>query len=800
MVDDAPVTAPRTTSRLHAQSGPVVRAGLWLLGALVLASGLVGSPALAGVAGAPALAVGLQDCAYVLAALLVFVRVRQVPRHRAAWALLGVGLTCYSAGNIVYFAVVEHLDPRPVPSISDLAWLSFYPLAYGCLLLLVRARVVRWHASTWLDGLVASGGLGAVALALVLESDLVQGGGASAAVSTALCFAVGDLLLAVLLVAGLAMTGWRVDAVWRLLCAGLVCFVVGDLVYLLRSASAEGYTSGGWVDLTWLVGVALMAAAAWVRDDEPPVERMAGWALLAVPLTFAGSSVAVLVIDSLRPVGAPPVVVLLAGTTIVLALCRTTLTFHEVRQLSEARQEARTDELTGLANRRAFLEQLELLAAGLGPEGFRGVGGDDTPFALLLIDLDRFKEVNDSFGHPVGDELLRLVGPRLHSALGRGGTLARMGGDEFAVLLAGADGTVASRVARDIGVALRETFVLEGMPLHIDASIGIALAPEHGRTPALLLSRADLAMYIAKRSRLGHSTYQPGETSDARTRLQTLEQLRVALERDELALHYQPKLDLRTGRVTGAEALVRWQHPERGLLPPGAFLPLAEQAGLMRRITLQVLERALRDLQVWRRAGHDLHIAVNLSVSNLQDAGLPGQVRLLLDTLGVPAAAVTLEITEDVLMADAERSHAVMSGLRALGVRLAVDDYGTGYSSLAYLRELPVDELKLDRSFVTHLATDPRAAAIVRSTVALSHELGMTMVAEGVEDAHVLRTLAGWACDLAQGYHIARPLSCERFTEWLLASGPVLPDAQVPAGARPALGAQRSPASGAATA
>jgi EAL domain-containing protein (putative c-di-GMP-specific phosphodiesterase class I) len=258
-------------------------------------------------------------------------------------------------------------------------------------------------------------------------------------------------------------------------------------------------------------------------------------------------------------------------------------------------------------------------------------------------------------------------------------------------------------------------------------------------------------------------------TPDSRDRLRTLEQLREALETDQLVPHYQPQLDLRTGRITGVEALVRWEHPDRGLLTPDAFLALAEQAGLMRRLALGVLERSLRDLRCWRAAGHDLTVAVNLSVSNLQDVALPEQVAMLLDATGVPAGALTLEITEDVLMADAARSSQVLAALRTLGVRLSIDDYGTGYSSLSYLRALPVNELKVDRSFVGQLTSDPRAAAIVRSTLQLGRELGMTIVVEGVEDAGALEALRERGCDVAQGYHVARPMPAGAFPGWLAA-------------------------------
>jgi predicted signal transduction protein with EAL and GGDEF domain len=353
--------------------------------------------------------------------------------------------------------------------------------------------------------------------------------------------------------------------------------------------------------------------------------------------------------------------------------------------------------------------------------------------------------------------------------LGPDDLLARMGGDEFAVLLPDAGEARAREVAIGLEAALRDAFVLDGMPLHVDASVGIALCPEHGRDRSLLLARADTAMYAAKRGPHRFEVWAPDGTPASRDRLETLEHLRTALDDDQLVNHYQPKLHLRTGAVIGVEALVRWNHPERGLIYPDVFLPLAEQAGLMRRLALSVLERSLRDLQNWRAAGHELSVAVNLSVSNLQDVALPDQVAMLLEAFAVPPAALTLEITEDVLMADAARSQQVMAALRRLGVRLSIDDYGTGYSSLSYLRALPVDELKLDRSFASNLTSDARAAAIVRSTLQLALDLDMAMVVEGVEDRATLAALRAWDCDVAQGYHIARPMPVDRFLPWLAA-------------------------------
>jgi diguanylate cyclase (GGDEF)-like protein len=693
---------------------------------------------------------------YVITALMVLARVLLVPRARVAWALIGLALTCTVAANIYMTTVAQYQDPVPFPSWSDALWLTFPVLEYAAVVLLARAQVVHWHASTALDGLVAACGLGALAIALVFKPMLVPGQGSAAVVATALAYPVADLLMIVIVVGALGLIGWRVGAMWWLIIAGLGWVVVADVAAFFQSTSPEGFRPGGWVDAAWMIGSALLAPAAWARDTERPPRKMGDWALMAVPLLFAGISVVLLMIRRPGEGLADELVTALAGAAICLALARTALTLREVRGLGEARRQARTDDLTGLPNRRALLEQLAMT---------------DPVHALLLIDLDRFKDINDSFGHPFGDHLLRLVGPRLAHALPRCASVARLGGDEFGVLLPGADRATASRIAGEMNLVLREAFMLDGMPMHIEASIGIALAPEHGTTPADLLQGADLAMYKAKRTGDGYTVYGTGEAGEARIRMQTLEELRTALATGQLVVHFQPKLELATGRVVGAEALVRWQHPTRGLVYPDAFLPLAEQAGLMPSIAQQVLHQSLSAVASWRADGQDMHVAVNLSASDLHDDALPSQVQALLLLHAVTPDALVLEITENNLMVDAEHSKHVLAGLRALGVRIAVDDYGTGYSSLAYLHELPVDELKLDRTFVTHLITDPRAAAIVQSTVQLSHALGMVMLAEGVEDASVQHALTEWHCDLAQGYHIARPMNPQTFQHWLTKHG-----------------------------
>jgi diguanylate cyclase (GGDEF)-like protein len=697
----------------------------------------------------------VQNALYLLAGLVVAARAALVRQQRWAWGLLSIGLLSYAAANIVYTTYVIILTPEPFPSVADPLWLMFYPFAYASIGLLLRAHTKRWLASMWLDGLVASLGAGSVTVAFVLEPVLAATNGSLAAVVVNLAYPIADLLLLALVVGVFATMGWRPSATWWLLGMGMGAFVVADCVVVLQMG---GGTELPWVDSIWLVGVVAMALASWTRttdrDTTPP---SAGWLLLAVPATFTSVAVGLLVWGSLRESTQSALVVVLAAGTIIAALLRTTLTFREVRALAHARLEARTDDLTGLGNRRFFLETLEVVTSGRGGERV----------AVLLIDLDSFKEVNDSYGHQTGDALLCLVGPRLKEALRPGDTLTRMGGDEFGIVLADADEATANELAREVGIHLREPFELGGMPLHIAASIGISLFPEHGRTPTMLLQHADVAMYEAKRGQLGYALFEPSRDGGSRDRLETLEELRVALTTDQLVVHYQPKQDLLLGITSGAEALVRWAHPTRGLLFPDTFLPIAEQAGLMRVVAVQVLEISLRDLATWRAAGHQLSVAVNLSVSNLQDTELPQQVALLLAKHRIPAEALVLEITENILMSDAERSRRVLAGLQSIGVRLSVDDYGTGYSSLAYLQALPVDELKLDRAFVTHMSSDPRAAAIVHSTIELSHELGMQMVAEGVEDQSALTMLREWGCDMAQGYHIARPMPADALTLWL---------------------------------
>lgn len=432
-------------------------------------------------------------------------------------------------------------------------------------------------------------------------------------------------------------------------------------------------------------------------------------------------------------------------------------TLHEIRALHGVREEARTDELTGLPNRRALLERATDALASATAE---------RPAALLLLDLDGFKEVNDSLGHSAGDDLLRLAGARLGRVLRTGDLLARLGGDEFAVLLTDTDLVAAERKAVELRQQLRDPFPVEGIRLHIGVSIGIASAPVPASTVSELLRHADVAMYGAKSSGSGVQVHVPDPAGAAFDRLHVMEALRTAVESDQLRVHLQPQVALADGRVVGVEALVRWDHPTRGLLMPGDFLPAAEQAGLLQSLADAVLELALTAAAGWWDR-HPVPVSVNLSAADVTDLDLPARVAAALRRAGLPPEALALELVEDTLLTNPQRARDVLSALRALGVRTSIDDYGSGYSSLGYLHRLPADELKLDRSLTAGVRTDPRAAAIVRHTVALAHDLGLSLVAEGVEDLAMARVLTELGCDVAQGFGIARPMPVEDFRSWL---------------------------------
>jgi diguanylate cyclase (GGDEF)-like protein len=428
-------------------------------------------------------------------------------------------------------------------------------------------------------------------------------------------------------------------------------------------------------------------------------------------------------------------------------------------EVADKEHQALHDALTGLPNRLLFQRRIAeaLVNAHVG-----------SSVAVMLLDLDRFKEVNDTLGHHNGDLLLQEIGNRLRRILRSGDTVARLGGDEFAVLLPDLAGDEAAlAAATGIRQALERPFQIAEVNLDVGCSIGIAMWPHHGEDATVLLQRADVAMYSSKENQRGVELYDPTSDTYSLERLALVGELRNAIEQGELAVHYQPKAAIAGGQLLGMEALVRWHHPRLGAIPPEEIIGVAEQTGLIRPLTLWVLNQALRQCRLWRREGHKFDVAVNLSIRNLLDAELPNDVLRMLTELGLPSSALTFEITESSIMNDPVRTVAVLSRLRAMGVRLAIDDFGTGYSSFSHLQRMPVDEIKIDKSFVQHLATDDSDYVIVRSIVDLGRNLGLRVVAEGVEDHGAWERLRGLGCDVAQGYVLTRPLPAAELDVWL---------------------------------
>jgi diguanylate cyclase (GGDEF)-like protein len=387
----------------------------------------------------------------------------------------------------------------------------------------------------------------------------------------------------------------------------------------------------------------------------------------------------------------------------------------------------------------------------------------------MLMDLDRFKEVNDTFGHHFGDALLKQVAFRLQNQMRGDDVVARLGGDEFAVVLpTETDSSSPAVTARRILNSLEQQFVIEGQVLEVGASIGIALYPEHGTDARTLLRRADVAMYTAKQKQSGYSFHQEDADTGSADQMSLVVELRGAVERNELELYYQPKLHMKSSLMTRCEVLMRWNHPQRGLLGPAAFIPMAERTGLIRALTDWLFDRALEQCSIWREAGAPIHVALNISAKSLLDQSLPQKVEAALARWNVDPRFLKIEITESSIMADPAHALAILSMLQSMGVRLSVDDFGTGYSSLTHLRELPIDEIKIDKSFVMGMATSDADFAIVRTVIDLAHNLGKQVCAEGVENEDAWHKLRDLGCDLGQGFWIARPMPAAALMEWLV--------------------------------
>jgi diguanylate cyclase (GGDEF)-like protein len=704
--------------------------------------------------------------AYVLVGAIVALRAFSVSRDRGPWALIAIGVALYGAGNVLWSLWIEHIPNPPIPSLSDGFWLALYPASYVGLLWLARRSVRAASRTVLLDGLVAGLGLAAIGAALVSGRVLHPHAPDLGSLVTELAYPVCDLLLAALVIGLLVVRGGRSDRMWVFLGLGFFTLAVADCMYLVGVANGA-VTPTGATNLTYLIGSSMLAIAAWQRPGPETAPSGHGQAAAVLSCGFVVAAVVILALERVMTIDV--VAIVLALLTIVAGMVRSSLAFRDVGRLATARHEAQTDDLTGLANRRQLRVSLE--------EAVTAADAGDHTAALLMLDIDHFKELNDTLGRQAGDEVLRQLGPRLARAVRPQDTVARIGGDVFAVLLSGpVDPALTRSIATRLHRVIDEAFPILGLNLAVHSSIGLALYPDHAKNSSELMRRADVALYEAKASGSATVVYAVGQDPHSRARRALAIEIEHGLHNGELELLYQPVADGHDRHIVEVEALARWRHPTRGLLTPDQFIGAALESGLGRALTREVLRIALIQVSTWRDAGLDIHVAINVTAADLADVNLPDEVETALSIHDLPATCLTIEVTESSVLSDPARAREVMGRLRALGVVLSLDDFGTGYSSLTHLRELPVDQVKIDRSFVAHMCEHGTDAAIIASTLHLTQALGLEAVAEGVEDEQTWTELTDAGCQLMQGYVLSRPVPADEI--------PALVDAAAVAPAR----------------
>lgn len=689
----------------------------------------------------------------VVVALLCLARAIGPRRGRAVPLLLGAGVLSWAIGDLLRTIESTGGATVPTPSLADAFYLGFYPFVYVAVGLLVHQGAGRLSAANWLDGAVAGLGAAAVCATFAFNGILQTIGGDGIAVATNLAYPIGDVLLLAVIVGATTLLPGRRHGPWLLLAAACALNAVGDTFNLFDSGASQSQLSMVLNAIAWPTAILLISMSVWLRPGRanPLTVQRAGGFLL--PGLGAAAGLTILFVGTRHSVDT--LAIGLAVATLATVGLRLALSVRRLRALTEERHhQAMTDELTGLGNRRQLFHLLDSFFADTADPRTA-----QRHLAFLFIDLDHFKQVNDSFGHSAGDDLLRQLGPRLATSLRSTDILVRVGGDEFGILIMDATPRYASSVAERLMARLEEPFMLGSVTVGIGASIGIATAPADATDSTGLLRCADLAMYRAKPGMSSIEIYQQ-TIDDGGNRLRLVEELRAAVEDRAFVLHYQPQLDLRTGAISAVEALVRWPHPRLGLVPPLDFLPLAEEAGLMQPLTALIFDSVMAQCAAWHAEGLSLTVSVNVSTTNLIDAGFVDSVRDVLARHRLPASALIVEITETTIIGDFGRCKLVIAQLRGLGVGVSIDDFGAGFTSLAYLGSLAVSELKLDRRFITDLSASDgkRDLALVRATVELGHALGLRVVAEGIEDSATLEMLTSVGCDLAQGYFICRPM------------------------------------------
>ena len=698
------------------------------------------------------------NIAAALPMIPMLLRARRSPAQRWSWRFMAGAVALYTIANLIYTYHDRNLNLVSSLAPSSAFYLLGYVAAVIGIALLTQGRNGRVRVSVRLDGLITGVAISSAAALLWFEP-LLSTSGRPIQVIIGMAYPVCNLVIIVLIVASLAPNRYRPNWTMALLLAGALWLVVGDVIYL-KQVAAGTYVSGTFLDGTWLIGISLIGLAASTRDRRrsgaPRTAVNSSPDIAFIPAASGFLAIGVGVVSAVERDS--NIGIILAATTLGLVIVRMWMTLREERHLTASSEiDARTDALTGLPNRRMILEQIE---ADLCSEDVETVG-------VILIDLDDFKEVNDALGHLAGDELLSVLAKRFETRFGGRGVLARLGGDEFAVVIGGASEEDLVTIAHGLLAVLSDPCVLDGVSVRVSASMGVAVSPAEGSNAVELLRRGDVAMYEAKRMQSGISVYAAGKDPNSREHLALLGDLRQAIEARTFTLHYQPTIDMRTGQVRGVEALARWHHPGLGMLYPDAFIPMAERAGLMPPFTRTILELAVVEAARLDRAGHKLHMSVNISRYDLVDEDLPDFIENLLGLHGFPPGRLTLEITESSFGKDPDRVAQCVNDLRERGIRISIDDFGVGYSSMSQLLRLPIDELKVDKSFVIGLCSDVRAQAIVRSAIELARAFDLSLVAEGIEDEAVLQLLQNLGVDIGQGYFIAGPLTSEQFDDFL---------------------------------
>jgi diguanylate cyclase (GGDEF)-like protein len=697
------------------------------------------------------------------------------PERPLPWILLALGNLLFVVGDVLWTVVEQVTGEIPYPSIADLAYLGGYPFLILAFLICVGLRVRGGDRAALLDGAILATSAGVIGWVWLVEPAIASAIDLDpAGLAVSLAYPLADLLILGVALAFLATPGARSPAALSLVAAFVLIFLA-DVAYALQVADGT-YVDGSALDALWLGGYAIIGLSALHRSMRTvaaphpvPVVWLGPVRLAALAAALIASPV-VLLVKELE--AGDPMLVIAAGAILlaILVLVRLALVVRALAADVRARGalelelsfQAAHDPLTGLANRRRFVQRLDEV---LQPRG-------GARLCLLFLDLDDFKTVNDTLGHGAGDELLKVVASRIRSLVRPGDVAARIGGDEFGVLLAETDVTAATAVSERLLQSLRDPMQLGSRIVQIRASIGIADGGRPGITASDLIRDADVAMYQAKAMGKGRAqVFAPSMHALAMDRLQLQADLEHALDRGELRIAYQPIVDLATGRPWAVEALARWAHPERGLLGAADFIPLAEGSGAILGLGRWMLRRATEQAVRWRSTvDPELRVSVNLSARQLADPHLLGDVSAALRDSGLPATGLLVEVTESILVEDGDLATEHLKALRAMGVRVAIDDFGTGYSSLSYLQRLPADILKIDRAFVGQLTGEGDGGVLARLIIGLGETLDLQTIAEGVEDAVQLAALVRIGCRFAQGDHLQRPEPAERLDPRLAAA------------------------------